>query len=327
MTETRRRVLLVTGSGRSGTSTVAGALARLGLYIPPPLVEADETNPRGFYESQWVVDFHKELLSRAPVRTIDARPEAAALAARAAADPQARERLVNWLAEQDGHAQVLVKDPRAFWLHDVWRAAVPKTGRELAFLTMLRHPVEVAGSRDSAYLADETPGFRRQRATANVAAWVNGAFETEVATRGERAFVRHLDLLADWRGALGRAAEQLELTLDPAGDAAVDDFIDTRLHRARIDWDELDVPDELRDLAERAWELMNALVDSPQDAAVAEELAGLRERYARLHDHAVAIAIDHTKAREAHVRRTVRANVERELGARTEPRRGLFRRS
>ena len=35
--------------------------------------------------------------------------------------------------------------------------------------------------------------------------------------------------------------------------------------------------------------------------------------YARAHDYAVAIATDHTKAREAHVRRTVKANLAREL--------------
>ena len=62
-----RRALLVSGAGRSGTSTVAGSLALLGLYIPQPEVEADSTNPRGFFESRWVVDFHKRQLDRSPV--------------------------------------------------------------------------------------------------------------------------------------------------------------------------------------------------------------------------------------------------------------------
>ncbi len=311
------RLVLVTGSGRSGTSTVAGALERLGLHIPPPLIEADETNPRGFYESKWVIDFHKELLNRVPVRTIDTRPEAAALAAGVAADPDVRRTLVEWLREQAGHPQLLLKDPRAFWVHGVWREAAAESGRELTFLTMLRHPVEVAKSRDTAYLGDQTDEFRRQRATANIAAWCNAAFETEIATRdGRRAMVRYADLLADWRTALRRAGEQLGLDynadLASGEHHAVDDFIDAKLYRSHISWDEIDVSDDLRAMADRTWELMNHLVDSPQDGAVGEEFAAMRVDYARAHDYAVAIATDHTKAREAHVRRTVKANVARE---------------
>lgn len=310
------RLLLVTGAGRSGTSSVAGALSRLGLHIPPPQVEADESNPRGFYESQWVVDLHKELLNRAPVYTIDARPTAARLAATAGADPEARSRVVAWLGEQAAYPQVLVKDPRAFWFHELWHAAASEVGREVSFLTMLRHPAEVAKSRDSAYLAEETETFRRQRTVASVAAWCNVAWETELATRGgARAMVRYTDLLADWRTTLREAAVRLRIDLDAdlaAGEHhSVDDFIDSRLRRSQVTWDDTDVPDALRDLADRTWELMSRLADDPQDPTVGEELGRLRAGYALMHDDAVAIATSHTNAREAHVRRTVKRNLAR----------------
>ena len=70
--ENRVRLVVVTGSGRSGTSTVAGTLKRLGLHVPQPEMPPDETNPRGFYEPIWVVDFHKRLLNSIPARTNDA---------------------------------------------------------------------------------------------------------------------------------------------------------------------------------------------------------------------------------------------------------------
>jgi len=50
------KLVVVTGSGRSGTSSVAGTLKRLGLYIPQPEVETDERNPRGYYEPLWVAE-------------------------------------------------------------------------------------------------------------------------------------------------------------------------------------------------------------------------------------------------------------------------------
>lgn len=323
------RLLLVTGAGRSGTSTVAGALHRLGLHVPQPEVEADETNPRGFFESQWVVDFHKELLRRAPVRTIDSRPEAGRLAAETAADPDARVRLRAWLEGLSEHQQLLIKDPRAFWMHELWRVAAADTGRELGFLTMLRHPAEVAKSRDSAYLSEETDEFRRRRATANVAAWCNAAFETELASRGvRRAMVRYADLLADWRQTLRRAGDVLGLDLDAdlTGDDPhpIDDFIDPVLHRLRVSWTDVDLPDELRAVAERTWGAMNLLVDAPEDHAAVEELESARADYVRLHDYAVAIALDHTHVREIHVRRRVTARLRNEsvTGAPKAPRWG-----
>ncbi len=72
----QRRVVFVVGSGRSGTSTMAGALQTLGMTVPAPEVAADDTNPKGFAESQWVVDLHDELLERTNVSMADARPSA-----------------------------------------------------------------------------------------------------------------------------------------------------------------------------------------------------------------------------------------------------------
>ena len=77
-----RSLVLVAGSGRSGTSLFSGILQRLGCHVPQPEVPADATNPRGFAESQWVVDFHTRLLRAARVQVSDARPAAWALTAR-----------------------------------------------------------------------------------------------------------------------------------------------------------------------------------------------------------------------------------------------------
>ena len=71
-----RKVLFVAGAGRSGTCTMAGLCSLLGLHVPQPEVVADETNPRGFGEPQWVVDHHDRLLKDAGVQVSDARPNA-----------------------------------------------------------------------------------------------------------------------------------------------------------------------------------------------------------------------------------------------------------
>ena len=57
--------MLVTGAGRSGTSTAAGALHMLGFHLPRPVLHANESNPKGFFESRWPVRFHRRLMERA----------------------------------------------------------------------------------------------------------------------------------------------------------------------------------------------------------------------------------------------------------------------
>ena len=170
-------------------------------------------------------------------------------------------------------------------------------------------------SRDTAYLTEQTPAFRRQRETTNVAAWVNAAFETERATRGHRrAFVPYADLVGDWRAAMMRAGEQLAISYD--GDLSrphpVDDFVDQRLNRSQVTWDDLEVAPRLRDLAERTWAAMNTLVTTPHDPAAVAELEELRAAYVELYEFAAALALDETTAQVGRVRR----NLNRKLANR-----------
>ena len=64
MSSAERRVVLVLGPGRSGTSTVAGLLAHSGFSVPDA-VAPEESNPVGFFEPEWVMKFHLDLLERA----------------------------------------------------------------------------------------------------------------------------------------------------------------------------------------------------------------------------------------------------------------------
>jgi hypothetical protein len=310
------KLVVVTGSGRSGTSSVAGTLKRLGLYIPQPEVETDERNPRGYYEPLWVAEFHKWLLNPIPVRTIDSRPNAGKIAKKHVT-PEVEQQLRDWLREQlalvaeRGETQILLKDTRAYWVYDLWQRMADEFGAQLTSLTMLRHPAQVVRSRDTAYLSEMDRHFRRQRETTNVAAWINAAFETERVTRGNpRAFVPYYDLIGDWRAAMSRAGNQLGLTFnDMSGHHPVDDFIDANLNRSQPDWAGLEVTGGLVDLADRSWDAMNALVETPEDDTVMKRIDGLRHEYVDLYESSAAIALDETTAQVAKVRKKLKARL------------------
>ena len=312
------KLVIVTGSGRSGTSTISGTLKKLGFYVPQPEVKADSSNPRGFFEPRWAVDFHKKVLHEAAVRTLDARPEAAELVRRVTSRADLKKELKDWFATQLEGPQIVVKDPRTFWLRELWVDVASELGVTPSFLTMLRHPTEVVASRDMHYLKTADAERRLARETGNIAGWVNVALTNERVTRGDqRTFVHYTDLITDWRQTMAEVARQLDVSYDydvtSTEHHEVDDFIDVSLRRAQLTWDDIDVPDNLREVADTVWQSLDALSKNPADADAAARLDAMRDEYDQLHTHAVALTQDHTNSAIEATRKQVRRRVTKEL--------------
>jgi hypothetical protein len=284
------RLVLVVGVGRSGTSLLAGILAQLGFHIPQPEVNADETNPRGFGEPRWVVDFHSRLMRERRVTVFDARPAAWEKTNAAAADHVVVGELGRWLGGQlESPAPVVVKDPRISWFLPLWMQCAGDLGAPAGFVTMLRHPAEILTSARRWYGTWQTDASR-------AASWLNVMLETEAATRGRpRVYVHHPELLAGWAPQMRRVGAALELpalsALEPSQHPDVEDFIDPSLHRSRTGWDELAVPAAVRDMAEDVWALFERTAQEGGDApALHAELDAARAAYADLYADAEAIA-------------------------------------
>ncbi|UYM06974.1 sulfotransferase family protein [Solicola gregarius] len=296
------RMVLVTGTGRSGTSTIAGTLEALGMHVPGPVRPPDDANPRGFFESKWVIEFHNSMLDRARAHTMDGDPLTLARTRRSV-NAKTREQLAGFLAGAiESHPRLLVKDPRTVWFIPFWARAAASLQIEVSFLTMLRHPAEAVGSRTVHWSVSDNPERVRNRQIANLAGWINVSLLNERRTRGSRrVFVRYDDLLTDWRSTM--AAVQTRLKLPYTGDPIdrrphpVDEFIDPSLKRVAVRWDELDVPSYLSEMAERVWQAMQYLVEPRTEAAKARaQLDELRTEYDALYADARAITLDSTRA-------------------------------
>jgi hypothetical protein len=303
-------LVLVTGTGRSGTSTVSGALHHLGLFVPGPHLGANDTNPKGFYESRWAVQFHKRLTGAAEVHEFDARPYALDRV-RESVTPELRAELVEWLGRQaadggegstrtaDGGVQVVVKDPRSVWAQQLWGEAAAEVGLDIRYLSMLRHPAEVIGSRTTYYARkSEDAAQRRRYETFSLSRWLNSSLLNERETRGRRrTFVPYPALLEDWRSEMTRVRDALGLTYNSdlaAGEHhPVDDFIDPDLRRVRVTWDDLDVPDDLRELCQLVWDELMRLREPGVDAAdVTARLDAADDRWEAMFATATAVAHD-----------------------------------
>jgi len=289
--EAERSLVLVAGSGRSGTSLFSGILQRLGYHVPQPEVPADATNPRGFAESQWVVDFHTRLLARAAVQVSDARPTAWSYTADAALDEGAHDELAGWLGKQFQVSEhVLVKDPRLSWFLPLWRRCAEEAGVSPRFATLLRHPAAVIDSKQRSY-------GHWQSDVSRTAGWLNQTLFTERATReSPRVFVRYEDLLDDWTRILGHVGETLDLSVVRDAPAAsivsIHEFVDKGLSRSKANWEDFAIPTALREQVDVVWNLISQLAEEDVDDmdTVVQELEAARAAYVTLYEDSEAIA-------------------------------------
>jgi hypothetical protein len=286
----RKRLVIVAGVGRSGTSLFTTILGMAGFHVPQPEVTADSTNPKGFGEPKWVVDFHGRNLRSRRVSVWDSRPAAWEETAQATDDRNTFAELKSWLAVQFvGRDSVVIKDPRIGWFLPLWEKAATELGVDVSFASLLRHPAEAVSSAIKWYGDWQTPASR-------TLSWVNIMLETEYATRhSRRVFVRYDDLLADWSGEMARVGEALDIPvlreLPDSVRREVDEFVDPSLHRQKVTFADVGVPQHVESLTEEVWKQFTALAvaggDSAENRAVLDES---RERYHAFYAEAEDIA-------------------------------------
>lgn len=313
-----RSLAFVLGPGRSGTSTMAGALFYSGYQVPEA-IKGNETNPAGFFEPRWVVNFHRRLLRSVGLRPLDTDPEASRRLEGVLGDQKIRVELHDWLAPRlERHGRLVIKDPRMVWFRDLWVDAAERLDVDPRFVIMLRHPSEVSSSRSQFYNSNEVPA---------VAGWVNVALMTERLTAGSpRALVHYPRLTADWRTQLTRLRDDVGLFLDPPPEQRphpVDEFIDPSLRRRKQSWAESSVPAHLQDLGDRTFEALGRLADEGDSPPIAETLDALRADYARIYSDATALVRPTIRrAREdraRQVRQRTRAAAARKLAENPPP--------
>lgn len=304
--EDARKVLFVAGAGRSGTSTLAGLMKILGVHVPQPEVSADETNPKGFGEPQWVVEHHDRLLKEALVQVSDSRPDAWFETGRVATREPERIATAAWLEEHLAISpELVVKDPRLAWFLGLWRVAAVRTGATPVFATMLRPPAEVVGSKQTYYA-------NKLGAAHLAASWLNMLLHTERGTRDAgRVFVRYADLLDDWTRVTMHTGRVLGLqaVLHASSEQIRDGhrFVDPSLRRMSLTLDDLALPPRLHEMVGETWEQLNRLAEPDGDVPeVHATLDQLRESYADLYAEAEAISRSSAVFVEQRTRRQLR---------------------
>jgi hypothetical protein len=197
-----RRVILVMGMHRSGTSAATRVVNLLGAGLGGPLIPPGADNPKGFWELAAAVKINDDLLKGLGRTWYDMRE----MTANWLDSPAAQEALADIMRvirkNFRGQPLCVLKDPRLCLVAPLWIKALKASGFKVDCLFVIRDPNAVV---DSLHLRNEWP-----RAPLFLM-WVQYLMEAEAGTtHSPRAMIAYEQLVSDWRGTMARVAEDLK---------------------------------------------------------------------------------------------------------------------
>ena len=194
-----KMAIVISGMHRSGTSSIAGVVNKLGAAMPAgKLLATKPDNPRGFFESEKINLLNDRILTECGTNWSDWRvvnndwPSNPKY-------PSYLEAASRLLDEEYGASRfIFLKDPRFSKILPFWVLALANSGFRACYqIIPVRHPDEVAASLGKLHAVPKN--FAKL-------AWVRHLLDAEFYSRNQpRVFVFWEDLLEDWE----RAAVEL----------------------------------------------------------------------------------------------------------------------
>ncbi len=229
---TKRTAFVVLGMHRSGTSSVAGVLALLGATPPRTLMGPKPENPKGFWESEVLMAFNDEILTRAGSAWDDPAPLDQGVFDGAQGD-DLRGRARKKLDEEFGDADtIVIKDPRICRFYPFWRDVLVAAGYEPFVILPLRDPAEVATSLQARNGMPIESGLKL---------WRRHVEDAERTTRGQRRrVIVWSQFLENWRDEIASINSECGNILRGA-DKGVDEFLalPKKIRERNVDIDSL----------------------------------------------------------------------------------------
>lgn len=263
-----KRLVVVLGMHRSGTSAVARALRILGVSLGERMLSRNEWNPSGYWE-----DLDCFLLSVGMLRALSASwhslaPLPADFVTRLR-DRGFLLRAATLLREKLSAVPAFgFKDPRVAILLPFWKEVFSQTGADVSYVLVVRSPVSVADSLSRRHHFD-------LRKSVNLWLMYCVAMMEGTADAHGRVLVDYDRLMEDPVREVGRMAAALSLPVDGGElNAYRTEFLDGKLRHAAGDVDDLTL-NELT--ATTAGPLYRALLAAATDQLTLEAPALLRQ--------------------------------------------------
>lgn len=220
MPETKR-VIVVLGMQRSGTSTIARAVHALGVPLGNNLLPANIFNPRGYWEDQRIWRLNQQFLD-----LIGASHQTGGVNCQEILDHPQCEKLIAkttlYLHKQFNHCALWgLKDPHIGRLLPIWKIIFHRLNAQASYVVAVRNPLSIAESLERCGLAGRESGF---------VLWLENMYSVVSETLRDRTvFVDYDALFGDAENQLLRIAKSLDLPAALRQKQNIRDFADNFL--------------------------------------------------------------------------------------------------
>ena len=219
-----RNAVVVLGMHRSGTSALAGVLARLGCDLPQALMEANASNPKEYYESMKVCGMNDAILTSGGSHWDDWQQFNPDWIRTQRAD-EFLERGQNVLEAEFGQSRLFtLKDPRICRLMPFWNSLFEDQGIKPIYVHTHRNPVDVAKSLHNRY------GLPFAY---SMLLWLRHVLDAEQGSRDtNRCFTSYTLLLEGWGNVVANLQSQTGLIfprLSETADTEIEAFLSVKL--------------------------------------------------------------------------------------------------
>ena len=257
----KKVAILVLGMHRSGTSALTRVINLLGADLPCNLAVGGSDNKTGHWESRDIFGLNDKILSSVGgnwhavhLKTLDNIEPSQYLHFKNAAITLLKRDFT------DSNFFVL-KDPRICLLLPFWLDVIDAVGAQPKCVFITRNPIEVAASlKKRDHFNEAKSKFL----------WLQHVLEAENKTRNiSRVFISYKEVLNDWRLALSKTAEQLQLTWpswSPTSEEKIDLFLDPRhMHHSTKDNSIFELP-EIEKWIKNTYSSLTTLQIEPQNS-------------------------------------------------------------
>lgn len=238
-----KRVVLVLGMHRSGTSALTRALNLLGFAIPKTLIKANSTNETGHWESRRVARLNDRILAEGELDWSSWECGALSQISASKRKEFVQDIIQTLKAEFEGHQDIVLKDPRICRLAPIYFQAFAAMNAEVHPVIIFRNPLEVATSlekRNDIHAVDA------------IHLWLRYILDAEEATRKmERSFVHYDSFLDNWPLVMGKIQEHFGLDW-PVSVEDAKPQIDAHINRG-LKHNEYSSADTIHDVRTEGW--------------------------------------------------------------------------
>ena len=202
-----RRVIVVLGMQRSGTSTIARAVHTLGVTLGNNLLAPNMFNPRGYWEDQRIWKLNQQFLD-----LIGASHQTSGVNCGKILDhPQCEKLIARTTAylrkEFNAYTTWGLKDPHIGRLLPMWKIIFHRLNVRPSYVIAIRNPLSIAESLERCGLADRESGF---------VLWLENMHSAVSETLSDhRVFVDYDQLFGRAESQLLRMARALDLPVGP----------------------------------------------------------------------------------------------------------------